>query len=52
MENNNQYIRKCDECKNLIHTSTNLYTMTRCMICDAIIEFRWKNIFKRIKSIF
>lgn len=50
MENNKQNI-KCDECKNVVYTWAKDYKMSKCMICDTIIQFRWNSIWKRIKSI-
>jgi len=34
------------------YTNTSDYTLTKCMICDKILEFRWKSFRKRIKGIF
>lgn len=55
MDNNKVYtFRKhdCEDCRNVIYSNTEYYTMERCMICERVIKFRWKSLWKRIVSFF
>ena len=42
----------CNDIRTKVYSWNDKYSMTRCGMCDKILEFKWHSIWKRIKSIF